>query len=131
MRLPIAISETNREPVYHQIEQQMIAFIVSGQLAAGAMLPSIRTLASDLSCSVITTKRAYHNLELGGYITTVQGKGTFVAEVQAPDRHKVARDSLRQAFRSAIEISLRLQNSKEETRRAFEEVLAEMTNREE
>lgn len=129
MRLPIAISETSREPVYHQIEQQIIAFIVGGQLAAGAMLPSIRALAADLSCSVITTKRAYYNLEQGGYITTVQGKGTFVADVETPDKQKIARDALRQAFRSAIEISLRLQNSEEETRRAFEHVLTEMMNR--
>lgn len=68
------------KPIYEQIASQVKAQILSGALAAGAKLPSIRALASDLSVSVITTKRAYADLEQLGFICTVQGKGCFVAE---------------------------------------------------
>lgn len=69
-----------RQPIYEQISSQIKAQILSGTLAAGAKLPSIRALASDLGVSVITTKRAYADLEQLGFICTVQGKGCFVAE---------------------------------------------------
>lgn len=68
------------KPIYEQITSQVKAQILSGTLAAGAKLPSIRALASDLGVSVITTKRAYADLEQLGFICTVQGKGCFVAE---------------------------------------------------
>lgn len=68
------------KPIYEQIASQVKAQILSGTLAAGAKLPSIRALASDLGVSVITTKRAYADLEQLGFICTVQGKGCFVAE---------------------------------------------------
>lgn len=69
-----------RQAIYEQISSQVKAQILSGALAAGAKLPSIRALASDLGVSVITTKRAYADLEQLGFICTVQGKGCFVAE---------------------------------------------------
>lgn len=68
------------KPIYEQIASQVKARILSVTLAAGAKLPSIRALASDLGVSVITTKRAYADLEQLGFICTVQGKGCFVAE---------------------------------------------------
>lgn len=127
MKLPIQISEHSREPIYHQIEQQLISLIVSGQLKPGTMLPSIRKLASDLSCSVITTTRAYHNLEHQHFIETIRGKGTFVAEIQAGEKKNVADSSLYQAFKSAVEMSFRMQRSQEETRKIFEQVLSDLT----
>lgn len=66
-------------PIYEQIAQQIKGAILSGELAEGELLPSIRALANDLRISVITTKRAYADLEEAGFVTTVQGKGTFVA----------------------------------------------------
>ncbi|WP_235206668.1 GntR family transcriptional regulator [Paenibacillus tyrfis] len=126
IQLPIHISEHSREPIYHQIEQQLISFIVSGQLKPGTPLPSIRSLASDLACSVITVNRAYQNLEQRRFIQTVQGKGTFVADVQEGEKKQVADASLHQAFRAAIEMSFRLQNDPEQTRKTFEQILAEM-----
>lgn len=75
----IIISNANNTPIYEQIYLQIKASIISGKLQEGDMLPSIRALAKDLRISVITTKRAYEELERDGYIFTVQGKGCYVA----------------------------------------------------
>ena len=78
--MDIILSNSSDKPIYEQIASQVKAQILSGALASGAKLPSIRALASDLGVSVITTKRAYADLEQLGFICTVQGKGCFVAE---------------------------------------------------
>lgn len=78
--MDIILSNSSDKPIYEQISSQVKAQILSGTLTAGAKLPSIRALASDLGVSVITTKRAYADLERLGFICTVQGKGCFVAE---------------------------------------------------
>lgn len=77
--LEILISNASDKPIYAQIASQIQDAILSGELAEGAPLPSIRSLANDLRISVITTKRAYADLEDAGFIDTVQGKGSFVA----------------------------------------------------
>ena len=77
--MDIILSNSSDKPIYEQISSQVKAQILSGTLAAGAKLPSIRALASDLGVSVITTKRAYADLEQLGFISTVQGNGCFVA----------------------------------------------------
>lgn len=77
--LEIIISNSSASPIYEQIARQIKDAILSGELAEGKMLPSIRALANDLRISVITTKRAYSDLEDAGFVNTVQGKGTFVA----------------------------------------------------
>ena len=76
----IVISNRDERPIYEQITSQMKKMILSGQLKEGEMLPSMRVLAKDLRISVITTKRAYEELEKDGLIVTVTGKGSFVAE---------------------------------------------------
>ena len=78
--MDIILSNSSDKPNYEQIASQVKAQILSGTLAAGAKLPSIRALASDLGVSVITTKRADADLEQLGFICTVQGKGCFVAD---------------------------------------------------
>ena len=80
MNMDIIISNANNSPIYEQIYRQIKNSILSGSLQEGDMLPSIRALAKDLRISVITTKRAYDELEKDGYIHTVAGKGCFVAE---------------------------------------------------
>jgi GntR family transcriptional regulator len=75
----ILISNASQDPIYEQIVKQIKAQILSGDLAEGDALPSIRKLAQDLQISVITTKRAYEELEREGFLDTVGGKGTFVA----------------------------------------------------
>ena len=75
----VLLSNSSQEPIYEQIVRQVRAQIIAGELEEGALLPSIRSLARDLQISVITTKRAYEELEKEGLIDTVGGKGTFVA----------------------------------------------------
>lgn len=76
----ILISNSCGSPIYQQIYDQIKVAILSGELREGDMLPSIRALAKDLRISVITTKRAYEELERGGYIYTAAGKGCFVSQ---------------------------------------------------
>ena len=76
----LIISNASKSPIYEQIVGQLRQKIATGELAPGDMLPSIRALAKDLRISVITTKRAYDELEHQGLITTVAGKGCFVAQ---------------------------------------------------
>lgn len=77
--LDIIISNTSGKPIYEQIYSQIKNQIISGRLKEGDMLPSIRALAKDLRISVITTKRAYEELEKEGFIYTVASKGCFIA----------------------------------------------------
>ena len=78
--MQIYLSNSGQEPIYAQITRQIKQQILSGALRPGDALPSIRLLAKELRISVITTKRAYADLEQLGFICTVQGKGCFVAE---------------------------------------------------
>ena len=77
--MELIISNASNQPIYEQIVQQIKQHILTGTLAEEEMLPSIRALAKDLRISVITTKRAYEELEREGFIYTVAGKGCFVA----------------------------------------------------
>ena len=78
-KLNINISNTSTIPLYEQIQTQIKSQILNGSLQAGDGLPSIRNLAKELKVSIITTKRAYEELEKDGFIETVIGKGTFVS----------------------------------------------------
>ena len=77
--MEIFLSNAGQEPIYAQITRQIKQQILSGQLRAGEPLPSIRLLAKELRISVITTKRAYEELEADGFIVTQAGRGSFVA----------------------------------------------------
>lgn len=78
--MEIIISNHSKEPIYEQIYTQIKKQILSNKLKAGEPLPSMRQLAKELAISVITTKRAYEELEKHGFIYSVVGKGSFVAE---------------------------------------------------
>lgn len=84
--MDISILFSLKQPIYEQITEQIIAQILNGELNEGYQLPSIRKLANELTVSVITTKRAYEELERSGYVNTVSGKGTFVA---LQDKHNL------------------------------------------
>ena len=73
------ISNASGKPIYEQITEQIKSLIISGGLQEGDALPSMRLLAKELRISVITTKRAYEDLERDGFIVTMTGKGSFVA----------------------------------------------------
>lgn len=76
----IIISNSSSKPIYEQITTQIKSMILSGELSNGQALPSMRLLAKELRVSVITTKRAYEDLERDGLLETVAGKGCFVVE---------------------------------------------------
>ena len=90
--MELVIRNTANQPIYEQIYSQIRAQIIAGTLRPGDALPSIRALAKDLRISVITTKRAYEELEREGFLTTVPGKGCFVA---ARDLELVREETLR------------------------------------
>lgn len=79
IRMKLIISNSSEKPIYEQIVVQIKGLIIHDELTQGGVLPSIRNLAKELQISVITTKRAYEELENEGFIETVPGKGTFVA----------------------------------------------------
>lgn len=125
MKIPIHISEDSREPIYHQVETQIKTLIVGGQLPPGTSLPSIRALASDLGCSVITTRRAYQDLENGGFIKTVQGKGTFVRKMENIAREETKKKVVYDTFEKAIEQGIQLGCSEEEMSAIFTDIIKE------
>ncbi|MBW7452945.1 GntR family transcriptional regulator [Paenibacillus sepulcri] len=114
MWIPIQINEQSAEPLYHQIEVQLRALIVSGQLAENTLLPSIRELAQHLKCSVITIRRVYQDLENEGILRTRQGTGTFVAKVEEEQRDLQRRSAVMEALEAAVDAGLRVQCSDEE-----------------
>lgn len=103
--MEIIISNSSDKPIYEQISSQIKQAILQGELAAGQTLPSIRSLANDLHVSVITTKRAYSDLEALGFIETRQGKGSYVAggsaELLHEEQLRHIEDLLQQALNSA------------------------------
>lgn len=76
----ILLKNSSESPIYEQIKQQIKENILKGYVVPGELLPSMRELAQDLSVSVITTKRAYEDLEKDGFVFTIRGKGTFVKQ---------------------------------------------------
>lgn len=77
--MKIVVSNSSGKPIYEQITTQIKNLILSGELQEGEALPSMRLLAKELRISVITTKRAYNDLEQDGFVETIPGKGSFVA----------------------------------------------------
>ena len=121
--MEIYISNTSGVPIYAQITEQMRAKILSGELKEGEMLPSIRLLAKELRISVITTKRAYEDLEQAGFLYTLPGKGSFVA-AQNPEIHR--EEALRQVeqhLQNAIDAARRGGIEPEEVRETLNVLL--------
>ena len=99
--MSIILSNSSGKPMYEQISEQIKSEILSGVREAGQQMPSIRTLAKDLRVSVITTKRAYEELERDGFVETVPGRGTYVAhqnsQMLREEQLRRAEDCLSQA----------------------------------
>jgi GntR family transcriptional regulator len=122
-RIPIHLSMDDPEPMYRQIESQLRDFILGGQLEPGTKLPSVRALARDLSCSVITTRRAYQDLEGEGFIHTRQGMGTLVAQIPEEEMSTHRREAVDGAFKEAVRAGRRAGLTEEELRDILEETL--------
>ena len=100
----IIISNQDPRPIYEQVGEAIRAAIISGELGPGEALPSIRGLAKDLRISVITTKRAFEDLEREGYIETVPGKGSFVSGASASLLRERRLSEIEEHLRRALEL---------------------------
>ena len=115
--MDIILSNSSGKPIYQQIADQVKEQICSGALAAGDALPSMRLLAKELRISVITTKRAYEELERDGFLENVPGKGCFVApqnqELLREARLRKVEEALSQAVDEARKGGLSLEDLQE------------------
>ena len=103
--MKIIISNDSGLPIYEQIKNQIKAQIVAGDLKADEDLPGMRTLASDLKVSVITTKRAYNALEQDGYIYSMPGKGSFVKKLNEEVVRENALAEIEKYFTDAMTVA--------------------------
>ncbi|KKI85498.1 GntR family transcriptional regulator [Shouchella clausii] len=123
--MQIIISNSSKEPIYEQITNQIKSAILSGELPEGTAIPSMRKLAKDLQISVITTKRAYEELEKAGFIYSIVGKGSFVAEqnleVMREKKLKVIEEQLSTVIANSKEIGLSFEELQELLKILYEE----------
>lgn len=112
--MKIVISNASAAPIYEQIASQIRNQIINGKLESGYSLPSIRALAKELQVSVITTKRAYDDLEREGFIHTVAGKGSFVAEQDIKLIKERKLNKLEATITQMLQMADELELSKEE-----------------
>jgi GntR family transcriptional regulator len=123
--MDIIISNASGVPIYEQIEEQIKGLIMTGELKAGDALPSMRLLAKELRISVITTKRAYEDLERDGYIESVIGKGSFVkgmnSEIVKETMLYAAQELMEKAVDKAIIGKVSLEEMKELLEIIYEE----------
>lgn len=103
--MEIIIRNTINQPIYEQISTQLKNQILAGTLKPGEALPSIRALAKDLKISVITTKRAYEELEAQGFLNTIAGKGSFVAEKNLDLIREKRLQELEEHLQAAVELA--------------------------
>ena len=115
--MDIIVSNSSTSPIYEQISRQIKDQILQGELKAGDALPSMRMLAKELRISLITTKRAYEDLEKDGFLETVPGKGCFVSEKNMEflreEQLRQVEARLQEAVNAAIPCGLGLEELKE------------------
>ena len=124
--MDIIISNSSGKPIYEQIADQVKEQIMAGALAAGDALPSMRLLAKELRISVISTKRAYEELERDGFLENVPGKGCFVApqnrELLREAQLRRVEEKLTQAIEEARRGAVSLEELKEMLTELYQEV---------
>ncbi len=114
----ISLNYHDPRPLYEQLKENLRRLILTGGLAAGERLPSVRELASELAINPNTIQRAYRELEAEGYLCTVQGKGTFAAALSEVNRER--REKLLEDFSAVAAELLRLGEPKQELLRRIE-----------
>lgn len=110
----IVLSNSTSLPIYEQIKEQIKAQILSGELTEGEKLPSLRRLAADLKISVLTTTRAYNELEAEGYITSQQGRGFFVMSSSSQLLREQLLKNVEAQLQGAIDVAEKAGMSREE-----------------
>lgn len=111
--MKLIISNSSPVPIYEQIKTSLVAQIIEGELAENEPLPSIRNLAKDIRVSILTVKKAYDELEREGYITSTQGKGTFVAPKNSSFVKENAQKDIESHLETAIDLAKRFDIDKE------------------
>lgn len=120
----IVVSNKTGVPIYQQIEDQIKAAILAGELQAGTLLPSIRQLAKDLQISVITTTRAYHDLEAAGFVNNVQGKGTYVLGQDSELLRETALRAVEKGLQEALDAAKMAHLSTEELHQMLDALIS-------
>lgn len=105
--MEIIISNSSGIPIYEQIKEQIKTKIITNELKAGELLPSIRSLAKDLRCSVITTKNAYEELEKEGFVKSIPAKGFYVSEINIEIAKEEQLNKIQSFLDSAVELARR------------------------
>ncbi|MBC1499654.1 GntR family transcriptional regulator [Listeria weihenstephanensis] len=103
--MKIIVTNTSSLPIYEQIASQIRNQIINGELSGGYLLPSIRALAKELQVSVITTKRAYEELEHEGFVQTIAGKGTYVSNQNIGFIHEQRLKDLEKKMRQVLQFA--------------------------
>lgn len=116
------VSNKSNVPIYQQLNDQMIAQILSGELESNSLLPSIRTMAKELRVSVITIKKTWEELEKKGYIYTVAGKGSYVNENTVSELNKKKMNMVKDMFNNNIKQCKQLSISKSEIIKIVSEI---------
>lgn len=112
--MQIIINNTSQTPIYEQIICQIKDLIAGGSLQSGAPLPSVRALAKELRISALTVKKAYDSLEQAGFVTTVHGKGSFVAGVGQEMLDEEKRRELERRLEEVVRMAARIGVSRDE-----------------
>lgn len=118
--MDIIISNNSGVPIYEQIEEQIKSQIMIGDLREGEALPSMRVLAKELKISIITTKRAYEDLERDGFIESVTGKGSFVKGINREMVRENVLFTIQELLENAVDKAILGQISKEELQEIIE-----------
>ncbi|RDY30034.1 GntR family transcriptional regulator [Lachnotalea glycerini] len=120
--MKILVSNQSELPIYAQIKEQIKEQILNGQILEGTVLPSIRMLAKEIGVSVITTTRAYNDLEKEGYISSMQGKGSIVLSKE----NKILKEQylvrIEQGLFTAVETAKRIEMTEAQVHNLISEI---------
>jgi len=125
MNLNIIINNSSMQPIYEQIVEQIKAAVIQEKLKGGESLPSVRTLSKDLRISALTVKKAYDFLEEEGFVVTVHGKGSFVAEVNRNLKQEEQKKEIEQELEATIRKACSYGMEKAELSDLFQLILEE------
>ena len=121
----IILNNQSMVPIYEQLMDQIKNEIVTGELASDTSLPSVRTFANELKISALTVKKAYDKLEEDGFVVTVHGKGTFVAQMDKGLAEEARRKAVEEEFAKAVDKAKMIGMNREEIMQTMELLLEE------
>ena len=121
----IILNNQSMVPIYEQLMDQIKNEIVTGELTSDTPLPSVRTFANELKISALTVKKAYDKLEEDGFVVTVHGKGTFVAQMDKGLAEEARRKAVEEEFAKAVDKAKMIGMSREEIMQTMELLLEE------